>query len=281
MKRIVPLLLAAIILLPAGAFARSRKQAEIKVISYNIRVGTAKDGDNSWKYRYAASGMMLNDRKPDIFGLQEAIPKQKQYLDEALPEYESVGVPRTDGKSNGEIMAIFWNTNTIKMIEWGTYWLSETPEVPSKGWDAAYPRTATWALMKDRKSGRKFFYVNTHLDHVGWEARKNGLALIVDKIAEMNPRKYPMVLTGDFNMTIDRQEFDGLKERMKNAREEAAVTDSLNTYNSWGKMENASIIDYIWYSGWNSCTKYETITTPYDGRTYISDHFPIAATLVF
>ena len=280
MKRIFLVLLTALLVIPASTFAKEKKAPGIKVISYNIRVGTADDGTNSWQYRYPASAMMIDDQKPDIFGLQEALPEQKQYFEDVLPMYKGVGVPRDDGKKNGEIMAIFWNKKTIKMLKWGTYWLSETPEVPSKGWDAACLRTATWALMKDKKSGKKFYYVNTHLDHVGWEARKNGLALIVDKIGKMNKEGYPMVLTGDFNMEIDRPEFDDLKNQMKNAREEAVKTDHHNTFNNWGK-NTTSIIDYIWYSGWSSCPEYQTITKPYNNRTFISDHFPVTATLLF
>ena len=280
MKRIFLVLLTALLVIPASTFAKEKKAPGIKVISYNIRVGTADDGTNSWQYRYPASAMMIDDQKPDIFGLQEALPEQKQYFEDVLPMYKGVGVPRDDGKKNGEIMAIFWNKKTIKMLKWGTYWLSETPEVPSKGWDAACLRTATWALMKDKKSGKKFYYVNTHLDHVGWEARKNGLALIVDRIGKMNKEGYPMVLTGDFNMQIERPEFDDLKKQMKNARDEAVKTDHHNTFNNWGK-NTTSIIDYVWFSGWSSCPEYQTITKPYNNRTFISDHFPVTATLLF
>lgn len=185
------------------------------MISYNIRVGKANDGTNSWQYRYPASAMMIMDQKPDIFGLQEALDFQFKYLEEYCPGYKGIGVGREDGRKEGEIMAIFYNKKTIKLIKWGTFWLSETPEKPSKGWDAACFRSATWALMKDKASGRKFYYVNTHLDHVGWEARKNGLKLIVDRIAEINPENYPMILTGDFNMRIERPEFDDLKKVMR------------------------------------------------------------------
>ena len=254
---------------------------ELKVISYNIRNGEAKDGTNSWEYRYPASAMMIMDQKPDIFGVQEAYDYQVKYLDEYCKGYKCVGVGREDGKKEGEHMSIFWNKKTVKKLKWGTFWLSETPEKPSMGWDAACKRTATWALMKSKKNGQKFFYVNTHLDHVGWEARKNGLALIVERIKEMNPDGYPMVLTGDFNMTIDRPEFDDLKKIMKNAREEAVKTDHHATFNGWGSSDSNSIIDYIWYTGFDSCPYYETITKPYMERTFISDHYPITATLIF
>lgn len=281
MKRVFLVLMTALLALPFNAAAKSGKPADINVISYNIRVGKANDGTNSWQYRYPASAMMIMDQKPDIFGLQEALDFQFKYLEEYCPGYKGIGVGREDGRKEGEIMAIFYNKKTIKLIKWGTFWLSETPEKPSKGWDAACFRSATWALMKDKASGRKFYYVNTHLDHVGWEARKNGLKLIVDRIAEINPENYPMILTGDFNMRIERPEFDDLKKVTRNAREVAFKTDHHGTFNDWGKAADDEIIDYIWFKGFSSCTEYETITKPYMNRAYVSDHYPIKATLIF
>ena len=281
MKRVFLVLMTALLALPFNAAAKSGKPADINVISYNIRVGKANDGTNSWQYRYPASAMMIMDQKPDIFGLQEALDFQFKYLEEYCPGYKGIGVGREDGRKEGEIMAIFYNKKTIKLIKWGTFWLSETPEKPSKGWDAACFRSATWALMKDKASGRKFYYVNTHLDHVGWEARKNGLKLIVDRIAEINPENYPMILTGDFNMRIERPEFNDLKKVMQNAREVAFKTDHHGTFNDWGKAADDEIIDYIWFKGFSSCTEYETITKPYMNRVYVSDHYPIKATLIF
>ncbi len=280
MKKTILLLMAALMVLPVSVSAK-KKTSNLKVISYNIRLGTAKDGDNSWEFRYPASSAMINDQKPDIFGLQEAYDFQVNYLEEACPDYKSVGVGREDGIHKGEHMSIFYNTKTIKLLKWGTFWLSETPDVPSKGWDAQCFRTATWALLKDKASGRKFYYVNTHLDHVGWEARKNGMKLIVDRIDKINPKGLPMVVTGDFNMRINRPEFDDMKKMMKNAREEAVKTDHHQTANGWGKSGPDSIIDYVWYKGFSSCPEYKTITKPYMGRQYISDHYPITATLVF
>ena len=280
MKKTILLLMAALMVLPVSVSAK-KKTADLKVISYNIRLGTAKDGDNSWEFRYPASSAMINDQKPDIFGLQEAYDFQVNYLEEACPDYKSVGVGREDGIHKGEHMSILYNTQTIKLLKWGTFWLSETPDVPSKGWDAQCFRTATWALLKDKASGKKFYYVNTHLDHVGWEARKNGMKLIVDRIDKINPKGLPMVVTGDFNMRINRPEFDDMKKMMKNAREEAVKTDHPQTANGWGKSGPDSIIDYVWYKGFSSCPEYETITKPYMGRQYISDHYPITATLVF
>lgn len=277
MKKIFLLAMAAAMLLPLTLSAK--EPGRLVVISYNIRLGTANDGTNSWEYRYPASAMMIDDQKPDIFGLQEAYDFQVNYLTNACDGYKSVGVGREDGKHEGEHMSIFYKKKNIKLLKWGTYWLSDTPDVPSMGWDAACKRTATWALMKDKRSGKKFYYVNTHLDHVGTEAREKGLNLIMDNIKKMNPEGLPLVLTGDFNMTIDNPNMDEIKVRMKNAREVAAKTDSHATFNGWGK--SGSIIDYIWFSGFSSCPEYETVTKPYMDRAFISDHYPVKAVLVF
>ena len=252
----------------------------LTVISYNIRLGEAKDGTNSWPFRYAASRAMVMDQKPDIMGLQEAYIYQAGYLQEYCEGYKYVGVGRENGKKEGEIMAIFYRKETVKLLKWGTFWLSETPKKPTLGWDAACKRTATWALMKDKRTGKKFYYVNTHLDHVGWEAREKGLQLIVDRMAEMNKKGLPMVLTGDLNMTPERKEFAPLKKVMVSARETAFKTDRLATFHNWGK-EDTQIIDYIFYSGFSSCVEYETVRKPYEDRKFISDHYPIKAILVF
>jgi hypothetical protein len=278
--KIIKRILCIISLFAAAAiFAGAKKPSQLTVVSYNIRLGEANDGTNSWKYRYPMSAMMIEDQDPDIFGLQEAYIYQKQYLEEYTKGYKSIGVGREDGKREGEIMAIFYKTKRIGLLKWGTFWLSETPEKPSMGWDAACMRTATWALMKDKKSGKKFYYVNTHLDHMGRKAQENGLGLIVERIAEMNSEGYPMVLTGDFNVEPDDPVLDGLKEKMQGARETAVNTDKSATFNGWGK--SFLTIDHIFYSGFSSCPVFEVINKPYGGRAYISDHFPVKAVLVF
>lgn len=277
-KYINMIIVAAAFLLPQFALAQS---GELKVMSYNIRLGSANDGTNSWVYRCGATIEMLKDQKPDVFGVQEALKAQIDLLEEFADNYDYVGVGRDDGKKDGEYMAIFWNKKAVKLMDWGTFWLSETPEEPSMGWDAACKRTATWALMKDKRTGKRFYFVNTHLDHVGVEARKNGLKLIVDRIAEINPEGYPMVLTGDFNMKPSAPELNGLDACMKSARKFASQTDSHATFNNWGKAKDDEIIDYIYYSGFSSCLEYQTITRKYDNRKFISDHYPITARLIF
>lgn len=268
--------------------------AGIRVMSYNVRLGVAKtDGENSWENRKEATPAMLADVKPDVFGVQEAYDFQLDYILATSPSYKAVGVGREDGVSKGEHMSVFYNTETVELIDWGTYWLSETPEVPSKGWDAHCYRTATWTLLKEKATGRKFFFVNTHLDHRGFVARKEGLALIHRRIMEMNPDGLPMVLTGDFNVMPDDEGLTDLNKLMKSARFSAVDADPRGSYNGWGqngKSKGAPLlkqpdvdfllpIDYIYYSGFDVCTEFRVITKEYAGKPYISDHFPIMAYL--
>ena len=274
-KKIFMLATAMIMSLP---LLQAQESEGLKVMSYNIRLGSAQDGTNSWALRYTATGKMLEDQKPDVFGVQEALEYQVRYIEE-MCGYESVGVGRENGKKEGEHMSIFWNKKTVSMLKWGTFWLSDTPEKPSKGWDAECFRTATWALMKDKKTGKKFYFVNTHLDHKGTEAQKNGLKLIVDRIAEINPDGLPMVLTGDFNIEPKNPALKDLDACMQSARNIAEKTDDHATYNGWGK--SSTMIDYIYVSGFSSCPEYQTVTKRYEDRKFISDHYPIFARLIF
>ena len=282
MRKLTLIVSAVLMVLPFTSSAQKQtRDYDLKVMSYNIRMGTAKDGTNSWEYRYPATAMMIQDQKPDVFGVQEAFDFQIRFIEDNFTDYDCVGVGRDNGKSEGEHMSIFWNKKTVKMIKWGTFWLSETPEKPSKGWDAACKRTATWALMKDKNTGKMFYFVNTHLDHRGSEARRQGLNLIVSKIDDINPKGYPMVLTGDFNMKPDDAALTGLEQRMQSARKIAPKTDNHATLNLWGKGKADMVIDYIYVSGFSACPEYHTITEKYGAWKYVSDHYPIYAKLIF
>ena len=274
------MLLAAVMVLPMNAANKEKKDDNtLKVMSYNIRLGSANDGTNSWGLRYPATAEMIEDQMPDIFGVQEALASQIRFIEDNFVNYKSVGVGREDGKKDGEHMSIFWNKKTVSLLKWGTFWLSETPEKPSMGWDAACKRTATWALMKCKKTGKKFYYVNTHLDHKGVEAQKNGLKLIVDRIDDINPEGYPMILTGDFNITPDNPNLVELDSKMQSVRKVAEKTDNHDTFNGWGKGKG--VIDYIYASGFSAYPEYQTVTKRYADRKFVSDHYPICAVLVF
>ena len=274
--------MAAMILLPLTLSAAEKEESDgLKVMSYNIRVGTSRDGTNSWEFRYVATAEMFKDQAPDIMGLQEALESQVRFIEENFRNYKSVGVGRDDGKKKGEFMSILWNKKTVSLMKWGTFWLSETPDKPSKGWDAACFRTATWALMKDKKTKSRFYVVNTHLDHVGKEARRNGLNLIMERIAEINPKSLPVVLMGDFNMKPSAPELKDVDARMSSARKVALKTDNHNTFNGWGKADKDMVIDYIYISGFSSCPEYRTVTGKYADRKFVSDHYPVFARLIF
>lgn len=281
-------------LLIAASCAQHPK-ADLKVISYNIRYGTAKDGNNSWENRKPASIAMLQEQNPDVFGLQEALACQVEYLAGSLPKYKSVGVGRDDGDKTGERMMIYYDTTRVTLLDWGTYWLSETPDVPSFGWGAACRRTATWTKMHHDATGKDFFYVNTHLDHVSAEARKNGLMLIVNEIAKMNPDGYPMILTGDFNIPPTSDNLEGLDKVMTSARNGALDSDTKGSFNGWGRFGSSDSaptwdgpvettpmqIDYIYYASFSQCLRFRVLDSSYAGVEYISDHYPIMAELVF
>lgn len=279
MKRIT-LMLLAVVMLPLAMAGKDDKNREgIVAMSFNIRYSEAEDGTNSWQYRYPATAMMIDDQKPDVIGLQEALYEQFTYLKTAFDKsYSLIGVGREDGRKKGEMAAIMYNKNTTTVSKWGTFWLSDTPDTPSLGWDGACFRCATWAVMKDKASGKKYLVVNTHLDHQGVEAQKNGVKLIVSKLAEINPDGLPVILTGDFNMEAGNPALMPLQNLMNNARTMAVVTDDHYSYNGWGKAQGT--IDFVWYKDF-TCTKFETVTKPYYERNFISDHYPVKATLIF
>ena len=127
---------------------RGNNSSQLTVISYNMRYGTAEDGVNAWEFRKPATIKMIKKHKPDILGVQEALDFQLAFILENCTNYEAVGVGRIDGKHGGEHASIMYNKRKIELLEWGNFWLSSTPDIPSIGWDAACTRTATWALLK-------------------------------------------------------------------------------------------------------------------------------------
>ena len=261
--------------------ACKQEPATVKVMSYNIRYGTADDGDHVWPNRREAAAAMINDQHPLVFGVQEALDFQLEYLQENCPGYKYVGVGREDGVSDGEHMAVFYDSERADLENWGTYWLSETPEVPSFGWDAACKRTATWTLILDKTTGKRFYFVNTHLDHVGKEARRNGLILLVERIGAMNPEGYPMILCGDFNVYPTDPCLNDLRDLMLDARQTAVESDPGTTWHNWGKVDGTPGIDYIFYKGFQSCASFQRVTKQYLEAPFVSDHYPVTAILEY
>ena len=258
------------------------KVSYYKIISFNVRYSSAPeiDGDNRWELRRDASVKMVAQQKPLAMGLQEACPDQIDFLDLNLTGYKHIGVGRDDGKRAGEMMAIYYDTTRLTLLDSGTFWLSETPEKVSLGWDAACNRTCTWGHFKMKDTDFEFLYFNTHLDHLGSLARKNSIKLIVAKMTELNPDNVPVFLSGDFNSTTDDPIFDPLKASLKDARMMSAISDKIITYNGFGTVtDNPNtrkewVIDHIFFSGVNPMA-FMVLNGNY-GVPFISDHYPIS-----
>ena len=267
----------ALLLLLAASFSMPAFAADgaepIKLISYNLRNSHGKDGDNVWMNRRHATPEMIRREAPDVFGVQEGLIDQLHYIDTECPQYARVGVGRDDGKEGGEIMAVFYLRDRYDLLDHGDLWLSETPDRVSRGWDGACNRTMTWVHLREKATGKEFYYFNTHLDHKGVVARREGVKLVVREVQQIAGRKAAVVVGGDLNSTIDDRIFDPLKKFMTPAREKAPVTDRKGTYNGWGQAPNSMVIDHLFVRNMK-CLSYRTLDGDY-GVPYISDHYPI------
>jgi endonuclease/exonuclease/phosphatase family metal-dependent hydrolase len=258
------------------------RTSEIKVMSYNIRLssGTIKaDSIYHWEHRKQASLNLMHEENPTVFGLQEACPDQMDYMVENLPEYGYIGVGRDDGKRKGEFMSIFYKKEEVEFIDGGTFWLSQTPDEVSKGWDAACFRTCTWALLKKKDTGKKFVYMNTHLDHMGKVAREESIKLIVERAEKLTGGKLPVFITADFNSPTSNAIFKPMQEAMLDARVEAPVTDDRGTLNCWGTTPPGVVIDHVFYRG-AEAQKFEVLRDKDYGAPYVSDHYPVMLTAI-
>ncbi|MBP5782949.1 MAG: endonuclease/exonuclease/phosphatase family protein [Bacteroidales bacterium] len=281
MKKLQCLIFIAVIFVVSAC--TSKADTNLRYISYNIRNSRANDGDNSWMNRRNGTINMINAENPDIFGVQEAYIEQVKFMEDSLPDYGHVGVGRDDGNEGGEHMAVFYKKSRFTLVDNGDFWLSETPDEPTRGWDAACYRIVTWAKLKDNSSGKQFYVFNTHLDHIGKVAREQSILLLCNRIRQItNNTKAPVFLSGDFNSTIDNPIFDPLKDFMKESRNNPVMTDEKATYNGFDIASNNTPdhkIDYIFYRNAQS-VGFKTLDGSY-GVPYISDHYPIEADFTF
>lgn len=276
MKRIFRLVILAI--LPLIAVSCSTNENELKVVSFNLRYSNPGDGENCWENRKSATINMVNEILPDVMGTQECLAVMADYINENLPTYARLGVGRDDGDREGEMMAIFFNTERLDLISSGNFWLSETPDSVSLGWDGACRRMVTWGCFRIRGTENVFFHFNTHLDHVGHVAREEGVKLLTAKINELVPEGIPFVVTGDFNSTVDQPIYDPLKAISESARSLAPVTDSKDTYNAFGEKGGA-VIDHVFFSDLDPVS-FMTLDKDF-GAPFISDHYPVIARFQF
>ena len=267
------------LLLPAIAFT----QQEIKIMSYNIRLDVASDGENRWDLRKDKVAGLMNYYAADFIGGQEVQHHQLTYLLQKLNNYSYIGVGRDDGKEAGEYSCIFYKKDKFDVVQQSTFWLSPTPDTISKGWDAAIVRVCTYGLFKNKKTKQLFWVFNTHFDHIGKTARLESAKLITQKIAQLNTKNYPVILSGDFNSKPDEAPAQYMVSKLKNSRNiSKQVYGNADTWNGFKFSEKPNgTIDYIFTNNHKklSVTKFATITDSYDLK-YPSDHFPVMATLL-
>lgn len=256
-------------------------------MSFNIRYDNPEDGEQNWHVRKANIVRMLQFYDLDIIGLQEVLHTQLTFLKEELPDYDYVGIGREDGKTAGEYAPIFYRKSRFQLKDSGTFWLSETPNVVSKGWDAALERIATWAILKDSETEQEFLAINTHFDHKGDMARVESAKLLKRKITDLGAN-LPVILTGDFNLT---PEAAGIQTIIKSdgaqTLKDAKLLAELTYGPDWTTcgfdnrpFEVRKTIDYIFVKGISRVTRFAVFAEMLD-NLYLSDHCPVFAQLLF
>lgn len=277
-------LMAALLALPAAAKGRADRYS---AMTYNIRLDTASDGDNAWPHRRSALTGLVAYYAPDLVGMQEVLLNQKQAVEADLPAYQFVGVARDDGKDKGEFSPLGFRRDRFALVASGTFWLSPTPDAPSKGWDAALPRIASWARLKDKASHHMLLIVNTHFDHIGTTARLESAKQIRRWIGENRKTGETVVLMGDFNSPATSPAHGAIVD---DAPGQIALHDTLaishtphfgplGTFTGF-KIEqlDPSPIDHIFVSDGVTVLRHATLTQQTGGRLP-SDHYPVLADL--
>lgn len=287
------------LIIAAGFSAAHPQQAEtdhpatdvpIRVMTFNIRVGTAPDGPNRWEKRKNLVFDTIRSNRPDLLGLQEALRFQIDAILEALPEYAEIGQGRADGKTEGEYSPILYRRERFQVQDQETFWFSDTPSVPgSMTWGNHYPRICTWALLLDVGSGFRFYHYNLHLDHQSQESRVKSVVLLSRRIARRTP-PLPVIVTGDFNAGEDNPAIRFMRgvdsdllgepspELVDTFRRLHPDADQVGTFNGFEGNRTGPKIDYIFAS-----RSFHVVSAEIDrenrDRRYPSDHFPVTAVL--
>jgi len=254
------------------------------IMTYNIRYSNTHDGENQWEKRKEYLSNQISYYNPDVFGIQEGLHSQVLYLENSIKNYKYVGVGRDDAKTKGEYSAIFYNATLFEALSSDTFWLSETPNKISVGWDASMERICTYVLLKDKKTGNQFYVFNTHFDHIGNEARINSAKLIADKIESINKDKNPVFVMGDFNLLPNSKPILFLSKQLNDSKFVSIHKPfgPKGTFNAF-KFEKpvTDRIDYIFTSKENVIVhKFATISDSKDCK-YPSDHLPVLINVSF
>jgi len=247
------------------------------IMSYNIRYDNAWDVENSWTIRKNKVRQLLIQYAPSIIGIQEGLLSQVQYLDSCLTDYNYVGVGREDGKEQGEFCAIYFDTTRYSVLNHSTFWLSETPDIISIGWDAALERICTYGLFKDRKTSEEFWVFNTHFDHMGTSAREQSSGMILKMIKKINRQSLPLILMGDFNSIPDSPPINKIKTDLSDALQISLeeLQGPRGTFNGFNvDMPIEKRIDYIFTEKFKVLS-YIHINDRLNNNRHISDHLPV------
>ncbi len=278
--------LALLLTLPKAGIAE-----DVKVMSFNIRLGSANDKENSWPHRKEFLVETIKAFDPDLLGTQETEKSQKDFLDEQLKGYTSLGVGRVDGKDKGEMMALYYKTARFNQLDGGHFWLSETPEiVGSKSWDSSLPRMVTWVKLQDnlQPNGPPLWFFNTHFDHLGKVARAESAKLIRQRIAEL-PQGAAVIVTGDFNASEGSEPYQNLfaeKEGSQLLKDtfRLAHPGRLKQEGTFNKFDpnsrDGARIDWIAVTDALSVESARINYVSKEGRVP-SDHFPIEVVLKY
>ena len=278
MKKIY-LILFCIMTISIPLFAQNSPR--FNIMTFNIRYDNPDDGEQNWHKRKENVIRMVNFYDLDIIGMQEVLVSQLNYLKDNLPEFNSVGVGREDGKEKGEFTPVFYRKNRFRELDHGTFWLSETPDKVSKGWDAALERIATWIKLQDKTTGKEFLFINTHFDHRGKQARVESARLLKTKIAKLANGKQVM-LTGDFNLV---PESEGIQTLIKPDGENTLVNSSSVAEITYGPnwtstgfdnrpYDQRRVIDYIFLKDIKTVKRYAVIAEKLNALQ-LSDHCPV------
>ncbi len=266
-----------LVLIITFIFISLKVDGQISVMSFNIRYNNPDDKENWWEYRKEDIGKMIKYYQPDILGIQEGLKNQVNFLDSSLSDYKFVGVGRDNGIDQGEYAAIFYNTEKIEFIDTKTFWLSETPDLVSVGWDASLGRIVTYGAFKDRMSNDTIFVFNCHYDHLGKLARQKSSELILNIIQNMYIETERIIVMGDFNCEPNRKPIKILKTIFDDSYEISFRTPygPIGTFNQFDPAKEITLrIDYIFTRNLN-VEIYITIDDRRKNNLLLSDRLPI------